>query len=183
MKDLSLHILDLVQNSLRAGARLVEINIVEQEEKDLLQVEIKDNGKGIPSAALKKVLDPFYTTRTTRRVGLGLSLFQAAACRTGGHLIVEPLSAGGTRVSAAFGLRHWDRPPLGDMAETLLMLIVGNPEVDFIYQHRRNGKEYRFDTREIKKVLEEVDVTNPVVLNYLRRELKKELADFLEHEL
>lgn len=183
MKDLSLHILDLVQNSLRAGARLVEISIVEQAEKDLLQVEIKDNGKGIPAADRQKVLDPFYTTRTTRRVGLGLPLFQAAACRTGGHLVVEPVSGGGTRISAVFGLRHWDRPPLGDMAETLLTLIAGNPEVDFIYHHRRNGKEYRLDTREIKRVLEEVDITNPVVLNYLRREVKKELAEFLEHEL
>jgi len=180
MKDLSLHILDLVQNSLRAGARLVEISITEEKEKDLMQVEIKDNGKGIPPAVLAKVLDPFYTSRTTRRVGLGLPLFQIAARRTGGNLYIAPVPGGGTRVAATFGLQHWDRPPLGDIAETLLALIAGNPEVDFIYRHRRNGREYRLDTREIKSVLEEVEVTNPVVANHLRRELKKELADFFK---
>jgi hypothetical protein len=172
MKDLALHILDLVQNSLRAGAQLVEIYVVAEEDKDLLRVAITDDGKGIPAGDLEKVLDPFYTTRTSRRVGLGLPLFEAAANRSGGGLTVTSTPGHGTKLEATFQLRHWDRPPLGDMAGTLLTLIAANPEVDFVYRQKLNGKEYTFDTRQIKVVLEEVPVNHPEVLACLRRELQ-----------
>lgn len=177
MKDLALHILDLVQNSLRAGARLIEIHLAEEVEKDLLHVAIEDDGKGISAGILERILDPFYTTRTSRRVGLGLPLFQAAARRSGGDLAITSVPGKGTRLEATFQLRHWDRPPLGDMAETILALIAANPGVDFVYRRKRDEKEFTFDTRQIKAVLEEVPINNPSVLKYLRRELKSSLNE------
>ncbi|NLY89117.1 MAG: ATP-binding protein [Firmicutes bacterium] len=177
MKDLALHILDLAQNSLRAGARLIEIHLVEEAEKDLFRVTIADDGKGIPAGNLERVLDPFYTTRTTRRVGLGLPLFEAAARRSGGGLTVTSTPGRGTRLEATFQLRNWDRPPLGDMAETILTLIAANPDVDFLYRQKRNGKEFTFDTRQIKAVLEEVPINHPEVIGYLRRELRDNLNE------
>ena len=177
MKDLALHILDLVQNSLRAGARLIEIHLEEEAEKDLLRVAVIDDGKGIPAGELAKVLDPFYTTRTSRRVGLGLPLFEAAARRSGGGLAVTSTPGHGTKLEATFQLRHWDRPPVGDMAETLLTLIAANPEVDFVYRQKLNVNEYTFATRQIKAVLEEVPVKHPEVIAYLRREFRENMPE------
>ena len=177
MKDLALHILDLAQNSLRAGARLIQIYLEEEAEKDLLRVVVEDDGKGIPPDELEKVLDPFYTTRTSRRVGLGLPLFEAAARRSGGGLAITSAPGRGTRLEATFQLRHWDRPPLGDMAGTILTLVAANPEVDFLYRQKLNGMEYTFDTRQIKAVLAEVPINHPEVLSYLRRELQENLKE------
>ncbi|HHU82787.1 MAG TPA: ATP-binding protein [Firmicutes bacterium] len=177
MKDLALHILDLVQNSLRAGAQLIEIHLVEEAGKDLLHVTVEDDGKGIPAGTLEKVMDPFYTTRTSRRVGLGLPLFEAAARRSGGSLAVTSTPGRGTRLEATFQLRHWDRPPLGDMAETILTLLAANPEVDFVYRQKLSGKEFTFDTRQIKAVLDEVPINHPEVIGYLRRELRNNVNE------
>lgn len=173
MKDLSLHILDLVQNSLRAGAKLVEIYIEEKPEEDLMVVEINDNGKGMSPEEAKKALDPFYTTRATRRIGLGLPLFEAAARRSGGGLTIESLPGTGTKISATFVLSHWDRPPLGDISETIVTLLAANPSVDLLYLHRRGEREYLFDTRKLRPVLEEVSIATPSVLNYVRDDIKK----------
>ena len=153
MKDFALHILDLAQNSLRAGARFIEIHLVEEVENDLLRVTVEDDGKGIPAGELEKVLDPFYTTRTSRRVGLGLPLFEAAARRSGGGLEVTSTPGRGTRLEATFQLHHWDRPPLGDMAGTLLTLIAANPEVDFFVPAETEREGIHLDTREVKAVL------------------------------
>ena len=150
MEDLSLHILDVVENSISAKASRIEIKVVEDTGKNLLTIEIKDNGLGMDEATVKKVLDPFFTTRTTRKVGLGLPLLSQAARESGGDMEIESKVGRGTRVKATFGYSHIDRKPLGDMEMTLSTLIAGNPAVDFIYEHKKDESEYRFDTREIR---------------------------------
>ena len=150
MEDLSLHILDIVENSIRAKASRIEIKVVEDTRKDLLTIEIKDNGQGIDEKTIEKLLDPFFTTRTTRKVGLGLPLLSQAARESGGDVQIESKGGRGTRVRATFGYSHIDRKPLGNMEMTLITLITGNPEIDFIYEHKKDELEYRFDTRKIR---------------------------------
>ncbi len=150
MEDLSLHILDVVENSIRAKASRVEIKVVEDIIKDLLTIEIKDNGLGMDGETVKKVLDPFFTTRTTGKVGLGLPLLSQAARESGGDMEIESKVGRGTRVKATFSYSHIDRKPLGDMEMTLSALIAGNPEVDFIYEHKKDESEYCLDTKEIR---------------------------------
>lgn len=148
MEDLSLHILDIAENSIIASAKRIEIRIEEDEAKDLLTIEIKDDGKGMDKQTLKKVLDPFFTTRTTRRVGLGLSLLAQAARETDGNLELDSRNGEGTTVRASFRFSHPDRKPVGDILETIRTLVVGHPEIDFLYEHKKNDSIYRFDTRE-----------------------------------
>ncbi len=150
MEDLSLHILDIVENSIGAKASRVEIKVDEDTKKDLLVIEIEDNGLGMDEETIKKVLDPFFTTRTTRKVGLGLPLLGQAARESGGDIEIESKVGRGTRVRASFGYSHIDRKPLGDIGTTLTTLIAGNPEVDFVYEHKKDESEYRLDTREIR---------------------------------
>lgn len=137
MEDLSLHILDIVENSIAARAKRIEIKITEDVKEDMLTVEIADDGQGMDAETLKKAMDPFFTTRTTRRIGLGLSLLGQAARESGGGIQIESKLGKGTRVKATFGYSHIDRKPFGDMEATLKTLIVGNPEVDFIYEYKK----------------------------------------------
>ena len=150
MEDLSLHILDIAENSIRAKASRIKVRVVEDRAQDLLTIEIKDNGQGIDEKTVKRVLDPFFTTRTTRRVGLGLPLLSQAARESGGDVEIESKVGMGTRVKATFGYSHIDRKPLGNMETTLTTLIAGNPEVDFIYEYKKDELEYRLDTKEIR---------------------------------
>jgi len=169
MKELSLHILDIVQNSLAAGATLVDIGIEEQPQKgDFLEIMITDNGRGMKKEEVAKVLDPFFTTRTTRKVGLGLPLFQQNAIHCDGCFDIESDLGNGTTVRAKFKHSHLDRAPLGDMCATLLTLIVLNPDVDFHYIHRIGEKQFELDTREIRNELDDVPLNNPVVVDFLR---------------
>jgi len=147
MEDMSLHILDIVENSIRAGAKEVEIRINEDVAADHLEVEIRDDGAGMDQATLEKALDPFFTTKTVRKVGLGLSLFREAARAAGGDMILKSESGKGTWVKATFQHSHVDRQPMGDLAQTLEILIIANPEVRFRYYHRENGEEHRFDSK------------------------------------
>lgn len=175
LKDFSLYILDLAQNSLRADATWINIFIDEREEDNLLVVEIEDNGKGMSDEELDKVLNPFYTTRTTRRIGLGLSLFTAMIKRCDGELCLSSTPGEGTKLTAIITLNHWDKPPLGDMAGSLVTLIAGNPEVDFVYQHRRGSKDYLLETKKVKGILEDVPINNPTVLDYIQKDIEKGL--------
>jgi len=146
MQDLSLHVLDIVENSIRAGAKEVEISIDEDVAADRLEVTIRDDGAGMDQVTLGKALDPFFTTKTVRKVGLGLSLFREAARATGGDMTVQSKPGKGTRVKATFQHSHVDRQPMGDLAKTLEILIIANPEVRFRYYHRENGEEHQFDS-------------------------------------
>jgi predicted metal-dependent phosphoesterase TrpH len=150
MEDLSLHILDIAENSIMASAGRIEIRIDEDPANDLLTLEISDNGRGMDEETLKKALDPFFTTRTTRRVGLGLSLLAQAARQSGGTMDVSSRPQKGTVVRATFCLSHPDCKPIGDIAETMRTLVVAHPEIDFVFEQKTNGSIYRFDSREIE---------------------------------
>lgn len=148
MEDLSLHILDVAENSIRAAATRIEIRIVEDTIENRLTVEIKDNGKGMDEAMLKQALDPFFTTCTTRRMGLGLPLLAQAARESDGHIEVASQPQQGTSVKASFRYDHPDRKPIGNIRETLQTLLVGHPDIDFLFEHTQDGTTTHFDTRE-----------------------------------
>ena len=149
MEDLSLHILDVAENSISSLAKRIEIRIDEDPENDVLTIEIKDDGRGMDEQMLRKALDPFFTTRTTRRVGLGLPMLAQAARETEGKIELDSRPGRGTTVKATFSYSHPDRKPMGDILETIRTLAMGHPEIDFLYEHKKNGSLYRFDTREI----------------------------------
>lgn len=167
MKELSLHILDIVQNSVAAGAKLITLDLTEDVNTDLLEFSIKDDGCGMTEETLKKVTDPFTTGRTTRRVGLGIPLLKAAAELTGGGLELTSEPGVGTTITARFVYDSIDRQPLGNMAETILGLITSYENIDFVYYHRVNEKEFTIDTREIKGILGEVSLNEPEVVLWL----------------
>ncbi len=140
--------MDVAENSISGSAKRIEIRINEDSDKDVLIIEIKDDGKGMDEPTLQKALDPFFTTRTTRRVGLGLPLLAQAARETGGKIELDSSPGQGTTVKATFSYSHPDRKPMGDIHETIRMLVMGHPEIDLLYEHKKNGSLYRFDTRE-----------------------------------
>jgi hypothetical protein len=140
MEDLSLHILDVVENSITAGAREVGILIDEDNAENRLSLEITDNGKGMDEEMRSKVLDPFFTTRTTRRVGLGLPLLAEAARQSGGGLELDSAPGRGTKVRAVFQIGHPDLKPLGDVASTLGAILAGRPELELKFVHRLDGE-------------------------------------------
>lgn len=151
MEDLSLHILDIVENSIAALAKRIEIRIDEDQAKDLVTIEIKDDGNGMDEQTLKKALDPFFTTRKTRRVGLGLSLLAQAAKDSEGTFDLSSGPGEGTTVNATFHLSHPDCKPMGDIGQTMRVLVTAHPGIDFLYEHKKDNSTYRFDTRETDK--------------------------------
>jgi Histidine kinase-, DNA gyrase B-, and HSP90-like ATPase len=177
MQDLSLHVLDVAENGIKAGADLIRIVIEENPEEDRLMMTISDNGRGMEPEFLARVLDPFVTTRTTRKVGLGLSLLQQTAEEADGCLKVDSKPGQGTRVDVAMNYGHIDRKPMGDMAETIITLIQGNAAVDFAYEHIKNGKKYSLNTAEIRQELEEIPLDNPEVIKIIKGDLDEGLEE------
>jgi anti-sigma regulatory factor (Ser/Thr protein kinase) len=177
MRDLSLHILDVVENSIRAQARKIEIAIEDDSEKDLLTLEISDDGTGMDEETVKMVLDPFFTTKTTRRFGLGLPLLAESARMANGEFSVTSEPGKGTKVKATFQASHIDTKPLGDIPETVVTLIMGHPEVDVVYRHSVDGSEYCMDTSEIKAQLDEVPINAPEVIALIRQNIDEGLAN------
>jgi anti-sigma regulatory factor (Ser/Thr protein kinase) len=168
VEDLSLHILDIAENSINAGARRIEITVREDVVQDMLTITLADDGEGMNADVLQKVTDPFYTTRTTRRVGLGLSLLSEAAKACNGTMNVQSTPEIGTTVTATFQLSHIDRKPLGDIATTIVMLVAGNPEVDLKYHYERDGQVFTFDTQELKEHYPDLDVNAPSTLTFIQ---------------
>lgn len=167
MKELSLHVLDLAQNSIVAGAALLQIEIDEQD--DRLTIILTDDGQGMDEEFAAQVTSPFVTTRTTRKVGLGIPMFLANAQNAGGGLTVESHKGKGTVLRAWFVLSHIDRPPMGDICGTWESLIIMNPAMDFLFTYRVGEAEFRFDTREVKEVLgDDVPIDNPDVAAWVR---------------
>lgn len=179
MEDISLHILDIAENSIAAGATLIRIRLVCRKDENSLVLEIEDNGKGMPEDVAKRAADPFFTSRTTRSVGLGLSLLAQSARETGGDISIMSTAGTGTKVSALFRPGHIDMKPLGDIAETLMALIAGNPETDitFDYNYDEAGRSFSFDTREVRADLENIPINAPEVLSVLRSYLSAALND------
>jgi len=154
MKELALNILDIVQNSIRAKANEISVSVTESIADDLYQITIADNGNGIPADLLQNVTDPFITTRTKRRMGMGLPLLKYHAGITGGGLTISSEIGKGTVMTATFSFKHIDRQPLGDIIGVLLLLIASNQEINFSYSHKTDTGEYRFSTEETKEYLE-----------------------------
>jgi hypothetical protein len=154
MKELSLNILDIVQNSIRAEATLISIEIRESLKENNYQIIITDNGKGIDEKILENVTDPFVTTRTKRKMGLGLPLLRYHAELAGGKVKIESEQGKGTVIKASFLLNHVDRQPLGDLAGVIKILLAANPDKDFNYRHVSDFGEYIFSSRETKDYLE-----------------------------
>jgi len=144
---------------------------------DLLTIKITDNGQGMPAEKIEKLTDPFVTSRTTRRVGLGLSLLAAAAGRCEGRLTVKTEPGAGTEVGATFRYSHIDRAPVGDMPATITTLIMGNSQVDFIYTHIIDGQEFTLDTRELKAEMGDHSLTNPVIIHHLTASIRNSLGE------
>lgn len=165
--ELSLHILDVLENAVEASATRVELSIEEDLEGDRLTIEVVDNGKGMDEETLARVLDPFFTTRRTRHVGLGLPLFAAAAERCNGALHVESQVGQGTRVVATFQHSHIDRAPLGDVKGTLLAFLMAERPIDLHYVHRVDRRTFEFDTAEWQDELGGVPLTHPAVRRWL----------------
>jgi len=174
MEDLSLHILDIVENSVAASANKIEIRISEDKKKDLLSVEIIDNGTGMDKETQQKALNPFYTTKTVRRFGFGLSLLSEAAKAANGHFSIQSEKGEGTKVKADFQYSHIDRKPLGDIGQTIITLVIGNPEIDLVYVHKKNSHEYSLDTRKIKPQLKDAPINSPAGIRMIKEDLKKD---------
>ena len=182
MKELSLNILDITENSVKAKATLVEILLIEN--SDTLTITIKDNGTGMTDEVLEHVRNPFYTTRTTRKVGMGIPLFQFAAEQTGGNVTImsKHFSAfpddHGTTVTALFYKKHIDFTPLGDIVSTVQLLVQGDPNVDFVYIHDKSSGRVELDTRELREVLEDVPLNSFEVLSWIGDNLKEQYDSF-----
>ena len=181
MKELSLNILDIAENSVKAGATLTEITLIE--DTDTLTLSIKDNGCGMTEEVLRSVTDPFYTTRTTRKVGLGIPLLKLAAEQTGGSLVINSKSekehpdAHGTEVIAQFNKNHLDFTPIGDVVLTITTLVQGHPDTDFLFIHKANDFSVRMDTRELREVLGDVPLNSFEVICWIGDYLKEQYQD------
>jgi anti-sigma regulatory factor (Ser/Thr protein kinase) len=175
MLELALHILDIAENAIRAGAKTVFINITEDRLKSLLSIEIRDDGTGMDEATLKKAMDPFYTSKKVRRIGLGLPMLAEAAKRTGGSFTLESQEGVGTRVTVKFQLEHIDRQPLGDLTGAFMALIAGNIGVDFVYRHECEGHVFALDTREIRREIGDIPINHLEILKFIRQHLMEGL--------
>ena len=174
MEDLSLHVLDVAENSITAGARTISIILTEDSARDLLIIEIADDGKGMSSDVVEKVADPFFTSRTTRKVGMGLALFQEAATAANGFMEVESIPGQGTTVRATFQLSHVDRKPLGNMVETIASLLCFGAEIDLHYVHMRGGNKVIFDSKELRDELGGIPFNSAKGINVIRGYLNQE---------
>ena len=169
MRELSLNVMDIVQNSVRAGASLITVQVAESKKHDTLIITITDNGCGMSAEQVKSVIDPFFTTRTTRKVGLGVPLFKMEAEMTGGELRIVSEPGKGTAVTAEFVPSHVDFIPLGDINATVLLLITCNTDRDFVFHRRIDDREFTLDTRELRGILgEEVELNMPDVVAWMR---------------
>jgi len=177
MRELSLHILDVLENAIEAGATHIELCIEEDLEKDILRIVIHDNGRGMSEDFARRVLDPFVTTRTTRHVGLGLPLFAAAAERCNGKLRIESKPGVETTVTATFQHSHIDRAPLGDLATTLMAVILSERPLDVHYKHNVDARAFELDTAEIRRELGTVPLSHPRVRQWLESVLAEGLAN------
>jgi hypothetical protein len=173
MREIALHLLDIAENSVAAGATRVAIDINEDLAQDRLKIAVQDNGRGMDETTAAQVVDPFYTSRTTRKVGLGLPLFKAAAEACNGYLRLTSKVGAGTRVEAEFQRSHIDRMPLGDLAATMLQLVIGHPEVNWVLHYAVGDRSFTFDDAPIKAELEGVPLTEPAVLGFLREMLEE----------
>ncbi len=180
MRDLSMHVLDIAQNSIKAGATLVAITF-ERDEQQRLAFAVRDDGCGMSEEFLSRVTDPFTTTRTTRKVGLGIPMLKHSAEMSGGDFGIESTVGVGTHIHATFCLNNIDCIPMGDICDTLLTLVVLNPDKpDFLFQATAPGKEALFDTREVRQALGGIPLNEPDVTGWIKASIDEEFKPILE---
>lgn len=179
MKELSLHLLDIAQNSVTAGAGQIDVSL-EEDERQLCRMVIADNGRGMSPELLAQVTDPFTTTRTTRKVGMGLPLLRLTAEQTGGALELESAPGVGTTVTAHICTGHIDCPPMGDLPATLALLIQGAPQVEWTFRHTTPRGAYTLDTRQLRAVLGDVPLNEPEVVLWIREYLQEQENEIKE---
>lgn len=177
MRDLSLHILDIMQNSIRAEATEIALIIEENLEKNILKIKIKDNGKGMEEEIKNHITNPFVTTRTLRKVGLGIPLLKQACEECDGELKVESQKGVGTVIEAIMQYNHIDRLPLGKIEQTLTNLIMAKPGIHYIYVHRWQNQMFCFDTVEIKEILGDVPIQDLEILKWIEEFIKIKLYE------
>jgi anti-sigma regulatory factor (Ser/Thr protein kinase) len=171
LRELALHILDIAENSISANATCIKIIIIENISEDILKIIIEDNGKGMDEVTLKRIIDPFVTSRTTRKVGLGIPFFKAAAEACEGTFDISSQPGKGTKVTAVFKHSHIDRMPLGDVVNTLMTLIIGTPDIHWFFEYQMNEQVFIFDDEPIKIVLDGLSLTEPSVMKFIRQTL------------
>ena len=177
LPEISLNILDITENSVKAKATKIVIDVFADFKKDTLTVNIIDNGCGMTEEQLKNVTNPFFTTRKTRKVGLGIPFFQMAATSTGGRFNIESEKGVGTKVQAIFGLSHIDRMPMGDLPLTMWQLITQHEEINFVFNYKVDDKGFTLDTNEFKEVLGNISFLEPEVSAYIKEYLKENIID------
>ncbi|HPY81228.1 MAG TPA: ATP-binding protein [Bacteroidales bacterium] len=176
MKDFSMHILDILQNSIVAKATKIEFTILKEKQKDLLTFIFKDNGCGMDAETVERVTNPFFTTRTTRKVGLGLPLLKQNAEMTGGTFSISSGPQQGTIVTATFSLSHIDLKPMGDVAGILVLTISSHQDIHFIFTHKTDDNEFVFDSQEVKEALDGVSMQNPEIMSYLKEMIEENIT-------
>ena len=176
MNDLSMHILDIIQNSLSAGASLIELDVWEDVLNNLLTITIKDNGKGMTPEQVAMVTDPFFTSRTTRKVGMGLPLYRQSAEQSGGALKVASKVGAGTSVTATFGYDHFDRPPMGDLANAVVLMMSANPDHFFRFTYQYNDRTYSINTQEITEALDGLPIHDVGVIKMIQQIIDDNMA-------
>ncbi len=177
MRELALHLLDIAENSISAKADTIRIHVEENHTTDRLRMSVEDNGKGMSAEMVARVTDPFVTSRTTRKVGLGIPLLKAAAEACQGWLTVQSTVGKGTCLTVEFQQSHIDRMPMGNLAGTILTLVVGSPEVNWIFTYTVDGKTFEFDDQPVKETLDGVPLSDPSILVFLRDTLETGIAE------
>lgn len=168
MQELSLNILDIAQNSIKAKASLIEISIEKFTGDKTMTITITDDGCGMTNEQVAHVIDPFYTTRTTRKVGLGVPFFKMSAEMTGGSFVINSVVGKGTIIQAHYNYENIDMMPVGDIAATIVSLVSVNPNIDFVYLYAIDEQSFRMDTREIRTILEGMPVNSNEVLTFIK---------------
>ena len=177
MKELSLHILDIARNSIRAEATKISILVDENLEDNKLIISIEDNGKGMDEETLRKIEDPFYTSRDVRRVGLGIPLLKAAAERCNGSIKIQSQEGIGTKLYCVMDYDHIDRSPLGKIQDTIMILLNDSDKYELVYTHIYNGGRFDFNTVEIKEILDGVPLDSPDVLMWIKGYILENIAE------
>jgi len=180
MRELSLNILDIAQNSISAGASLTEIVVNENTKDKTLLIGIYDNGCGMTEEQVKSVIDPFFTTRTTRKVGMGIPLFKMSCEQTGGKFTIESEKGVGTKINALYKTDSIDFTPLGDIASTIVTIVSMNADKEFLYRRVLDDKEFIFSTVEIKKILDGVPLSESSVMNWIEEYLNEQYNELLK---
>lgn len=177
MPELSLHIMDIMENGIAAGAWHLDLFIEVDTAEDRLKITVVDNGKGMDTEMIEKAMDPLFSTKKGKGWGLGIPLFMQTAETCDGGFSIESKEGSYTRVSVEMSLSHIDRPPLGNITDTLLSLIVGHPEIDLYVMVKKDGAKYEFDTRIIREILGDVNLATPQVLGALEEDIQSGLKE------